>query len=175
MAYTTVTKIEDYLNINVAPSFEDTVESWIEEATAFIDNRTQTNFESYSTSKYYDGDNSSILYIDDFTEITEVAINGTAVAVQYSNTTPIYRIKMPQGVFPAGMDNIKVTGKHGFSEEPPKDIEMAATVIAAGLIYKEGAKVSESLENLSITYKDEKGLADFNNALQTIKSYRKDV
>lgn len=173
--YTTIEQIEDYLNIDIASSFEDSVEEWIKQATDYIDNKTQTNFEASSGSRFYDGEGSSLLYIDDFTEIEKVKVDGEEVDVIVGKSTPIYKIKREDKVFPKGFDNVEVIGKVGYSEEPPKDIEMACTIIASGLIEKDGAKASESLEELSITYKDEKGLSDFRNALDIINSYRKNV
>ena len=180
--YTSVEKIEDFLNVNIATSYEDAVEAKIAEATAFIDTYTGTTFNSEpDTEKFYNGNGKRKLFIDDFISLDSVEIdrnergNWQQIQARYGGRTPIYRIKNMNGIFPIGMDNVRVTGEYGFSEEPPADIVSAATVLSAGLLDTKGEVVSESLENLSVTYKEDKGLADFNKAIQTLKSYKKNV
>jgi len=180
--YTTISQIENYLGIEFNVAFHTQVEEWISEIETYINNLTRTKFEADETDQeyYYDGNNKDVLFIDDFISISSVELgdwDGTNMQAIEPVIAPnrIPKYKLVYNYFTKGVQNVKIIGKKGYSETPPKDIQKAATILTAGIIDKEGAKQQESLGDYSVSYKSEKGISDFENALKTIKAYQKNV
>ncbi len=174
MAYTTETKIENYLLTDIDSSFSSQVSDWITAAENWINNYTRKVFESASEVRYFDGSGKSILKVDDFVTIATIQIleaNGSDVAytltegadndfiVEPYNVTPKYILKMTVNsqitVWPRGKRRIQLTAAWGHSTNVPKDVELAATILVAGVIekgMKGGGILSESLGDYSVTY-----------------------
>lgn len=82
--YTTRQAIENYLLINIDPSFNDQVDAWIEEIEKYIDHMTGRNFKAdeNASRRRFSGDNTSKLVTDDFVVEMEAAwVDGHAYAV----------------------------------------------------------------------------------------------
>jgi hypothetical protein len=192
MGYTTIEEISNYLLIEIDPSFEDTIESWIEAMSEYIDNETGRTFEAQEGTKTYEvkmkvadviGNyllSVKELEIDECTEITEIKnddVEITDYLLYPANSTPKTRIKLKEGSFSVGEQNIEVSGKWGYSETPPKDIQFACMVLTAGIILNswssEGEVKSVSMGGYSLTFKDEKQLSDFERVKDILQRFRK--
>lgn len=192
--YTTRQQIENYLLITIDPSFYTQVDNWIEEIEDYIDQITGRNFvaDSADAVRYYDGDNSASLLIDDAVSISEIKIgdNDALVAdttpldadgdfILYpANRLPISKIQLRASSFPSTpLRCIKVTGKFGYSVAAPADIMQAATILVAGIINyswnAEGEVSSMTIGRYSVTYKTDQSWKDFERVPDILKHYRK--
>ena len=188
--YTTRQNIENYLLITIDPTFHAQVETWIEEIEAYIDQQTGRNFkaDAVASARYFDGDNTPTLLIDDAVAITEVVLDSVnsptivelpADYVTYpANRLPKTKITMRGSYFPRGpLQAIKITGKWGFSVNVPADIVQAATVLTAGIINyslnADGEVQTMSIGSYSVTYKAEKQWQDFDRIKGILDSYKK--
>jgi len=191
--YTTRQDIQNYLLIDVDPSFYAQVNDWICEIERYIDQQTGRNFvaDTVASARYYDGDNSSSLLIQDAVEVTELNIGGTIMSkdtdpvladgdyVTYPfNDLPITKIQLRGSIFPAApMQCVKVTAKWGYSALVPADIKQAATVLVAGIINyswkSEGEIQQETVGAYSVTYKTKREWQDFERAEEILDTYRK--
>ncbi|MFA6158893.1 MAG: hypothetical protein WC763_04725 [Candidatus Paceibacterota bacterium] len=193
--YTTAEKIGDYMLIDIDPTFEDKVDGWIEGVSRMLDQAANRKLvaeeagegeeDASLEDKYFDGNGQRFLTIDDCVEVEEVAIgdiNGdneeeTEDYLTYPRIAPIRRLILKGGVFSAGVQNVRVKARWGLFADVPKDIELACTIIVAGVINastpgKQAIK-SESIGNYQVAYTDEKGIADFDRAKSIIDTYRK--
>ncbi len=187
--YTTRAFIENYLLITIDASFYAQVDEWIAEIEKYIDEKTGRNFKSDGTAsvRFYDGDGTRELLIDDCTAIEEVKINGDVIAttdyVTYPENAvakglPFTKIKLIGSVFPRYPEQINsVEAKWGYSVAIPSDIKTAATILVAGIINyslnADGEVASETIGRYTVTYKDEKNWQDFNRVGEILKYYRK--
>ncbi len=192
--YTTRQQIENYLLITIDPSFYTQVDSWIEEMETYIDQMTGRNFvaDSVANARYFDGDNSMNLLIDDAIAITEIKIGDNAALVADTdplkadgdyllypaNRLPITKIQLRGAYFPAlPFRCVKVTGKWGYSAVVPPDITQVATVLVAGIINyswnAQGEVSSMTIGRYSVTYKTDAGWKDFERIPDILKHYRK--
>lgn len=194
--YTNKTEIENYILTTIDSTFNSQVDNWIEAMENYIDHMTGRNFIADSVSndsdKYYDGDNTSKLLIDDAVEITEIEVgdgnvltpdtsplkaDGDFVTQPY-NRTPITRIVLRAGYFPTyPKQGIRVKARWGFSENVPADIKQVCTVLVAGIINygnnADGEVKSMNIGSYSVTYKDEKQWQDFERVGEILKNYKK--
>jgi len=162
---------------DIGSVFDTQVEYWINAAEIYINNYTgrRNGFEeAVASAKYYDGNGKREIDIDECTEITSVEIleldssdveftltagaGNDYIAYPY-NDTPIYRIKLLHtatvGAFFSGKKRIKITAKWGYKSTVPKDIELAATILAASAIepgLKGGKIKNESLGDYSVAF-----------------------
>lgn len=194
--YTTKTEIENYLLTTIDTTFDSQVDNWIESIEKYIDNQTGRNFLADSvgndSDKYYDGDNTSKLLIDDAVEITELEVgDGNLLTpdttpikadgdylLYPANRKPITQIQLRAGYFPAyPRQGIRVKARWGYSEEVPADIRQATTVLVAGIINygntADGEVKSMNIGAYSVTYKDEKQWQDFERVADILLSYKK--
>lgn len=189
--YTTKEKVQNYLLINVDSSFDTQMESWIKGVSLLIENTTQRRFmveldgddEPIEETRYYDGDGSPEMIIDDAMTITELQIgdeNGANFStvtdhIKYPRTAPHRKIILRTG-FNFGIQNIKVTGTFASFQTTPEDIEFVATVLVSGILnttLKKIGKKSERIGNYSVTYGDDGQVADFDRAKQILESHTK--
>ena len=194
--YTSVTKIKNYLSIDIAPELETQVEEWIASMEDYIDGYTGRNFKAdidasvkkYEVEKRYDtfGTRPVLgLFIDDCVTVSELKIDdvlipNTEYLLYPINSLPITRIKIKKNsnyYFTVGEQNISVKAKWGYSVAVPEDIEFACTVLVAGIInYSKkgvGEIASEALGNYSVSYKTEKEWQDFNRTKEILNNYVK--
>ncbi len=197
--YTTQTRIENYLLIDIDETFESQIEEWIEDMTEYIEIETGRIFEadSESTSKLYEVKHSEAdvigqyvkslkdLYIDEAVEVESVSIDDVAVdsdnyLLYPANTTPKTRIKLTEDsglTFTQGEQNIEVSAKWGYSVEPPRDIVFACTVLVSGIINysntAQGEVKSVSMGTYTMVFKDEKQLNDLDRVKEILEKYKK--
>ncbi len=176
MAYTTETKIENYMMIDIDSSLSSQVSDWISAATLYIDSYTgkKDGFESASEERSFDGSGKRIQRIDDFTSLTTIQIlefnsedvelnltegwNNDFISLPH-NDVPQYELLMSPnsniGFWSAGQRRIKITGIWGHSTSVPSDIELSATMLVAKVIEKgqRGGNISsERLGDYSVTF-----------------------
>lgn len=178
MAYTSKTKLENYLMITIDAVFNTQITEWIASVTKYIENYTGRVFEaSADTTRYYDGNLQNELMIDDIYSFTSVAILdedgnvdetltsglGNDYLAYPANTTQKNSIKLlgtaVYDLFPKGKQNIKITGKFGYGSAVPADIELVATKLVGAIIQKglKGGEIaSERLGDYSVSFIDEK-------------------
>ena len=193
--YTTRQKLENYLLITIDENFYDQITSWIEEVEKYIDQQTGRNFTADSTAsrKFFTGDGTQKLIVDDAVEITEVKIGTDPALVERDdddldgdydyiveplNETPKTKIFLTGMVFPSYPPGyVSVKGKWGYSVEVPADITTVATVLLAGIVnysyQSEGEISSKTIGRWTVTYKDEKQWKDFERIEGIIASYKK--
>lgn len=182
--YTTVAKVENYLLTEIDPSFESQVTAWIEGVSRMMERMTGREFSADATgsARYYDGRGADTLLIDDALEVSAVEVgdfygeNFAAITDFVKKGTPIRKL-IRKGVFDEGHENVKVTAKWGYPATTPPDIELCCTILVAGIINNQNkgkqAVKSEKLGEYQVTYHDEKGLADYNNALAILNTHKR--
>ena len=173
MAYTTLAKVEKYLNTTIAGGDIASVTDWISWVTDYIDNYTGTTFESATGTRYYDGDGLSCLIIEPLTAITQIdfldedgAVDETLVSGDYwlypLNKTEKNEVRLnsygAHPNYPIGSKRIKIAGTFGWSDSVLSEIEWVATRMVGDIIRQrsEGTKdkISESLGEYSVTFAD---------------------
>ena len=200
--YTTIAKIEAYLGVTIT----DSLSIYILAAQQVIDQLTGRNFKAdeSATARDFDGKDGQILAIDDCIEITKVERGDNFYADSYSEieskddasgtdyyitlphnndaeNLPINRVLLRNRYWTVGIGNQRITAKWGFSETPPDDISMAATIIAAGMynanrLEGQGNVTSEKIGNYAVSFDTKNGQSkwnDFESAKSIIKSYEK--
>ena len=188
--YTTFDKVKDYLG-SLDSGLEDAVETWIEGISRRMDQMANrllvidTIGSGEDTPiKYYDGNGRNRLTIDEVQTIEKVEIgdaNGENFSeesnfIKYPANVPHYELVLKSGYFPCGIQNVKVTGDFGLFEDVPKDIELACTILVAGIIINRnssGQVSSEKIGNYSVSYDTDQGKQDYQYALDTVSSYRR--
>lgn len=191
MKYTSVSKIENYLLINIDPTYVDQVDSIILGVSKLFDRMTNRKLvaEEEDAVAYFDGNGKPALLVGDLVEVTTLELgdsfgdNLTEVddddfmTYPKDEGEPKHTIVLKSGCFPDGIQNIKVTGKIGAYASTPADIELAATVIAAGILNNQlkgnQAKKSETIGSYSVSYSDDRGFADYDRSLATLESYKR--
>lgn len=191
--YTDISQIEDYLLIDIENYFEPRVQHWIVAVETMIEQITGRVFKADTSSsvRYFDGGSAGALMIDDAVEITSIKLGRSADSTEYlpvgngtdyylypANGSMVNRIELARAYYPSGTQNIGIGAKWGYSVTPPEDIQLAATIIAAGIINfnapETGERIqSETIGRYSVTYRDEQGFKDFEMAKGILESYRK--
>ena len=192
MNYTDIENVENYTLQEIATAYEPQVTEWIEAVSRMFDqmaNRTIVAAPEESgqelEARYFDGNGRAVLPIDECVELGTVKVgdeygeNFTEIAdpVRFPRTGAIRRIIHRSGIFDCGIQNVEVTGRWGYLDELPKDLEFAATVVVAGIINAQRptgqAKTSEKIGNYQVTYSSDRGIADYNRALGIVESYKR--
>ena len=184
--YTSKTILENYILQTIDSTFDTQLNLWMESIEAFIDRQTGRNFkaDSNETIKLYDGNGEFDILIDDFIVSTghpELKIDDNVIATTdyYAyppNTEKKNRIKFVNGFFTSGNQNVSVKAKWGYSAAVPADVQLAATILLAGVLnYSNKARVvrSETIGSYSVTYDTDKGWQDFNQAMKILGAYKK--
>lgn len=192
--YCEIIDVENYLLKDIESGFETQVEDWIRGVSRMMDqmaNRTLVapvigSGEDFEI-RNYDGNGKMSMRIDDAQEITKISIgdmyglNPTTLSVSdylFSPKQPPYRtIYLKNDIFYSGIQNVEIEGRFGYFNEVPADLKLACSIIVAGIVNAQIKgnleKKSESIGNYSVSYGDAKGLADYNNAIGIINSYKK--
>lgn len=198
--YTSKTRVENYLLIDIDAGFDSQITDWIDEVEAYIDQVTGRNFvadpeesggDAGASVRRFDGDGTEKLLIDDCVAVTEVKLSDDsdpleveefvlypANAQALSRPVPYTMIRMIAGVFPSyPPQGISVKARWGYSEEVPADIRTVATVLLAGIINyswnADGEVQSETIGRYSVTYKTDKQWKDFERVQGILESYQK--
>jgi hypothetical protein len=187
--YTDKTAVENYLLTDIDSSFDSQVEEWISQISKYIDQYTNRTFAVSDESgdpeaRLFEGRGGQKLLIDDCVSIDTVEI-GDRYGDSFEETedyvalplndTPKTAIALKNRAWPVGIH--RITALWGYAVEVPADIKFAATVLVAGIInthVKTGtAKKSESIGNYSVTYTDDKGIADYDRTLTILDTYKR--
>lgn len=173
MAYTSQTRVENYLGIVIDTSLVTSFDRWVAAVKLWIDNYTGKTFEgSVAEDRYYDGCGEQTLLVDSFYGSPTVSIletDGSTVqqvltqGVDYvtgpqNRTEKNEIILMPQnsvGVFPNGTRRIKINATFAVAATVPADIEFVATKLVGDIIdkgLKGGKQSSFSLGDLSMNF-----------------------
>jgi hypothetical protein len=190
--YTTIGQIQNYLLTDIDLAFQTQVNDWIAQVEKYIDQKTGRNFVADATDsiRSYDGNGISELLIDDCVSITKIEIRstdgevleddlvaGTDYFLEPSNETPKNQIRLYGYIFSKGIQNIKITGKWGFSSTVPADIMTAATVLVANIInfsnQSDGEIQSMAVGRYTVSFKDKKQIEDFEQVEEILDSYKK--
>ena len=196
MAYTTEAKIAAFLNETITSGATNDA---IAQATDLINKKTGRKFEADATAKvrYFSGNGQMDLPIDDCVEITKVEhssdyygdyfeeIPNTGLdryivyPINYSQEeVPIRALQLRSRYWTRGLNNQKITAKWGYSVSAPKSVELAATILAAGIyIYNRGGVdsgvSSESIGDYSVSYKTEEGFTALHKAMEALEQFRR--
>jgi len=180
MQYTTKSKVENYLMIDINASFNATIDAYITAMSTYIDEFcNRTIYRTAETTYKYDGDLTNILLISDVVDITAVTVDGldiTSSVKKYpANKGYTSRIVLEDSYFSKGMQNVSVTGIHAMSKTLPSDIEFACTVLVAGAFNSGKASngSTERIGNYSITYTTEQQKLDFELAKEILNRYKR--
>lgn len=189
--YTNKTNVETYLNKTITGSIDYIIDS----VEKYIDNYTGRNFvASQELIRVYSGDNTQNLLIDDAIEINKVEIGNDQYGDSFTEVdldtdykllpanyeadgVPITKIHLRNSVFGVGVQNHRITGKWGFSEEAPSDIVWVATFLASS-VYQQGqggnlgGVASERIGEYSVSFKTDKDLDDFEKVKDILNSYK---
>jgi hypothetical protein len=183
MNYTDKTAVEKYTNTTIAGGDDAQLTEWITAMSRFMDQYCGITLvgEAPAVTRVYDGTGEAELKIDSVYGITAVTVDGTAVTpLKYPANSPrTYLLKLPDGTFTVGMQNVAVTGIFARLNALPADLKFACTVLVAGIVIHskkqtDGIK-SEKVGEYQVVYKDEKERADYARAMQILDSYKKVV
>jgi hypothetical protein len=195
MAYTTKAKVEAFLNETITA----TLATEIAQATDLIEKKTDRKFEADSVAsiRYYSGNGLKDLLIDECVEITKVEQGNNYYGDSFSEIgstgldnyslypknyasmgVPIRAVYLRNRIWLVGRDNHKITAKWGYSLTVPSAIELATTILTAGIYsYNRGGAsgelASENIGAYSVSYKTEEGFKALKQALQIIEQYRR--
>lgn len=185
---TDIASVENYTLQDISDSFESQVESWIDAVSAMLEQMTNRVLvtDEASVTRYYDGKDRTFIALEhDWQTITAVELgdvygeNFSAVTgyVKYPAVAPFRKLILKSGYFTKGIQNVKVTGTIGYLAAVPEDLKFAATVLVAGIINSHNpnaqTKKQESIGNYSVVYTDDKGITDYNRAMQIVDTYKK--
>lgn len=199
--YTDEAAIENFMLKDIDASFASQIDEYIEGVENTIDLITGRNFiaDDTATARYYDGDGSSKLLLDDCVEITAVEIGAdgyggtfrtmaatganryfTEPANHTAHGVPITALVLNSDIFLAGRQNQKITAKWGYSVAVPADIKRAATVFVAGILNHNAPSAntikSKRIGDYQVTYNTDNGgdaFADFDAAIATLDAYKR--
>jgi len=168
--YCTIQDVKNIIPDTFIDDFEPQILKWIESSSIEIDRMTRRSFDVSNTeTRKFDGSGYAKLVIDDIIEIDECKVDDNVRDVEHRGS-----ILYSKSGFPLGFMNISVTGKFGFSEEIPFDINYACAFITAqkALFSKKGVSQvkSEKVGNYSVTYAEGQ---DIKNVMKIISSYYK--
>jgi hypothetical protein len=197
-AYTTEAKVAAFLGKTIASGAADDA---INSAVDIIDRLTGRSFIALSAAaaRLFDGDGGCELEIDECIEVTLVEVGNdewgdsrSTVAAGGSggyyllprnnkdnsgNTIPYTSILLRSQRWTPGHGAHRITAKWGYSASCPKAVEVAATILAAGIYgynSQGGGNVkSESIGNYSVTYENEEGWEALVRAKSAIEQYRR--
>lgn len=183
--YTTRAEVENYLLINIDETFWAQVDKWIEAMEAYVDKITGRSSQpaagQTASTRLYDGNGTSNLYIDDASSITKVEIGGEGawtevLAADYlkypAQGSPIKKLFLPAGVWSRGYQNVRITANWG-STVVPADLSFATTVLVAGIINNsyssEGEIQSMTIGPYSVSYKTQEQVSDFDKVKEILQ------
>lgn len=191
MKYASTEDLNKYLGATVDETLAEILLEGVSRAMDKMANRKLVadpvgSGEDYE-EQYYDGNGKGFISIDDCQEITHVSEGDqygdnlveveTSDLITYPRKAPYRKILKKTGSFEVGVQNIKIEGRFGYLNELPGDLKLACTIIAAGAYTATGqspASVSsEKYIDYSVTYADDKGWADFENAKAIVEKYQK--
>lgn len=190
MAYTSKSQVEDYLGTSLPNTLTTQLNLWITAVQEWIDNYTNTTFESSSETRYYDGNGDRELLVDLFHGTPAIVILDTdgaddvTITDAYVDKYPLNRttkdtVYLKSGaevtLFPSYRYAVKITATFGWSAACPEEIKLAATRLLAHLLNKRlsgGVIRSESLGDYSVTLAEIDEEADILGVKNILDQYR---
>lgn len=196
MAYTTEAKLETFLGTSITSGEADDA---IAGAEDIINQWTDRDFEAddEASSRYFSGNDTSYLLIDECIEITKVELALDMYGDSYETLSegvsngyyplprdysergkPIHELHGRGRIWVVGEGNHRITAKWGYSEDAPAAIVTAATILAAG-IYNSGRTdqagtiQSEKIGNYAVSYNSKDGWAALERAKQILEQYKR--
>lgn len=174
----TVSDVQNYTLTEIESQFQPQIETWIEAITTHIEKVTQRKFEvdTQPEEKLFDGNDRTILLVDDFTEITTIELGDKSITsdviVYPANSVPKYKLFYKER-FTEGNQNIKINAKWG--TEATEDVKLACTILVSGIVQNQnklaGDIVQEKIGDYQVSYTQEQ-FADFKRAMEILASYR---
>lgn len=164
MAYITKTQIEQYMGVQIDASLQTFIDTLISAVTRFVEKKTGSVFEAPTPDddvvRYYSGNGRTKINIDHLREFTSLVVDGINLVQDQdfifypinavADGKPYDAIELIQPetrlqrssrievtspyVFDKAQKNIVLTGKFGYSEEAPEDIQIACLKMVASLI-----------------------------------------
>jgi hypothetical protein len=194
MSYANEGQLENYLTIDIDNSLSSQITEWSLAVDLYIDKYCNRTFKDEGTeTRYFDGDGSKELDIDDFQSLNTVEIlepnsDDTMFSlvegreedymVYPYNGIPKYRLIMTpvskSGNWKKGTRNIKVNADWGRAAVP-EDIQLAATILLAGVIekgVKGGSVLQESLGDYSVTFKEADDISGLMGVKDILSKYK---
>ena len=197
--YCSTVDLENYLHIDIDAGGADFA---INGAVSIIEKLTGRVFKSdeVASIRYFDGDGSRELMIDDCVEITKVELGLNTygdsreeipatgltgyIKQPFNNSAverPITSILLRDRRWIVGNGNHAITAKWGYFTAVPADIKLSAIILSAG-IYLQGKNSngsngikSESIGNYSVSYDDPSGWEDYDKVMKILLNYKKYV
>lgn len=192
-------------SFDIHNSFSVQISVWIDQMSKFIEEETGHQFIADTTAsvklyemEYEDANEvgrysvvPKYLNIDEAVDVTKLEVKGgidddfVTVDIRYwlkypANKVPYVRLFIDSKAttqFKIGQQNIKVTGKWGYSVACPEDIKFAATVLVAGVLQyshrHQGQQSSLTMGRYQVAYKNERQLGSFEQAKQILARYKK--
>ena len=191
--YTSRDRVEALMLTTIEADWQDNFNIFLESAENYIDTFTGRNFvaDTEYSAKVFDGSGSKQLILPDLVEIENITITvsddseevlTTSQFYSYpANKTPKNRIVIDTDLvtyyFYKGQQNISVSAKWGYSVAVPKEIELAASIIMAGIInyaYEHNSEVvSEGIDDYNVTYNRKEDWVKYERAIEILKKYKK--
>ena len=192
--YTNQSTIENYMLKSIDNSFQLQLEAWIESIEKLIEQTTGRIFiaDTVASERIYNGQGGVKQKFDEFVVDSEdnpeiiiklgedeprVTIEQGDYRIYPTNQENKNTIELKNASFDRGHQNVRITAKWGAYKEVPADIKLAATILVAGIINNsspdKGMVRSESLGAYTISYANEKGWADYTNAMSIILSHKR--
>ncbi len=190
--YITEGDLEKFILQDIDATYSPWIDTIIGFVEAYIDKYCDTTYSGtgIASDRFYDGSDSDVLIIDNYTEISAVQFLddfGNVIHTVPSNgwnTAPyngsVYNQIQLNGnagyaYFPAGNRTVKVTGKFGYTDVPPPvkyaGIQLATKIINEGL--RGGQVSSENLGSYSVSYQKVDEVADSMGIKDILNMYRR--
>lgn len=192
--YTTKTKIEKYLTIDIDAAFEPFVTEWISAMSRYADDYCgRVLMAEALESRVFDGDGSNSLCIDEACLVTDLQDSAAESVTDYLlyplNQSNTQYLKLRDGAFASGLANYTVTGTWGYinatgvtanyPDNVPANLETAVTMLVGTIVNLSrsgGGGVSrEKVGMYEYEIKDVEDKDDFKLALRLLDNYRRIV
>lgn len=180
--YTSQEKIEAILKRSLTEQEEEIIDDLVNATSAFIRRFTGRNWDcDEESTRYYDGTKSYELFVDDFTDIEEVKIDGEVQDLDdlifYPLNTPYHNSIYHKGAkWAKGHANIEITANWS-SGELPYDVALVASNVVVSYLRKasiDGNLKKESIEGYSYELRSASEIdGDIQSALAPLLGYKK--
>lgn len=165
VSYVTTSELIDYHGYTTPAAIGEgkDVIDLIRAATKWIDEYTETRFLPVQEARYYDGDGSGTLFLDDLVQVISVEI----AEDEYAEDTDVLDANeyvlddnlliLKDMFFYDGYDNQKVEAEYGYSRTPPADVIEACTTLVEQMDSAAAKEIeSEDIGDYSVSYAQDK-------------------
>lgn len=194
MKYTTKNKIESYALKEIDSSFDDVVDGFIKAMSLWVSRYCGDDLipkrrftDPIEGVRKFDGNGKERLEVGDLLEIINITVNGSEVDYTLyplnakMDGEPYQTIILNDGrCFEKGNGNVEVEAKWGYSEEVPKDVELATTKLCTAIIKESNVKdvreiTSEKFDDYSVKFTEIKNIANSLNVDKLLKPFKRKV